>query len=298
MLGTSLHFLGDQRGAQVHLEQMVAHYDKDVHYVKSVGARIDHAYASRITLARVLWLQGLFDQAEALNARNVAEIEDAAYPLLACYALLDTAIPLALMRGQWELARQHGRELDKRLATIRLPIWEVCAACFAEMAAIGSGEGLLHLPLLANKLERMRQRHYLTHLSMIQGFMAEQLGAHERPLEGLGVIEEALAASEQREDRWCLPELGRVHGELLLKCAGPHAAEQAEQSFRRAMELANDQGALFWSLRTATSLGRLLHEQGRSSAASDLLGGVLGRFTQGFDTAEYRAARSLLAGWR
>jgi len=48
-------------------------------------------------------------------------------------------------------------------------------------------------------------------------------------------------------------------------------------------------------LRTATSLARLWGEQGRRAEAHELLAPVFGWFTEGFDTADLKAAKALLA---
>ena len=58
--------------------------------------------------------------------------------------------------------------------------------------------------------------------------------------------------------------------------------------------MAREQGALFWELRIAISLARLLRGQGRSADAVGILQPVYDRFTEGFDTADLREARSLL----
>jgi predicted ATPase len=52
--------------------------------------------------------------------------------------------------------------------------------------------------------------------------------------------------------------------------------------------------ALFWELRAATSLARLLSDQGRSVNATALLQPVYDRFTEGFGTADLKAAKALL----
>ena len=49
-----------------------------------------------------------------------------------------------------------------------------------------------------------------------------------------------------------------------------------------------------WELRAATSLARLLRDQGRSANASACLQPVYDRFTEGFGTADLIAAKRLL----
>jgi predicted ATPase len=51
---------------------------------------------------------------------------------------------------------------------------------------------------------------------------------------------------------------------------------------------------LSWELRAATSLARLLRDQGRSADATALLQPVYDRFTEGFATADLKAAKALI----
>jgi predicted ATPase len=70
---------------------------------------------------------------------------------------------------------------------------------------------------------------------------------------------------------------------------------EAEDTFREALDLARRQGARSLELRAATSLARLWAGQDRRGEARDLLAGIYGWFTEGFDTRDLRAARELLA---
>jgi len=72
------------------------------------------------------------------------------------------------------------------------------------------------------------------------------------------------------------------------------ASPEAEECFQHAGEIAHEQGALAWELRAAMSLARLWHGQNRRSEALALLQPVYDRFTEGFDTADLKAAKALL----
>jgi predicted ATPase len=91
-----------------------------------------------------------------------------------------------------------------------------------------------------------------------------------------------------------MSELLRIKGELLRLQDAPAAAAAAEEHFRRALDWARRQGALSWELRAATSLARLLRDQHRPADAMALLQPVYDRFTEGFDTADLKAAKALL----
>jgi predicted ATPase len=124
--------------------------------------------------------------------------------------------------------------------------------------------------------------------------MAEALGRAGQIADGLAAIEEAIVGSERTEERWVIAELLRIKGELCLSQGAPGAAAAAEGHFRQALDWARRQGALSWELRAARSLARLLGDKGRFADATALLQPVYDRFTEGFDTADLKAAKALL----
>ena len=121
--------------------------------------------------------------------------------------------------------------------------------------------------------------------------LSEALGHAGRIAEGLAVLE---AGIQQSEGGWLTPELLRLKGELFLLQSTPAVAETAEDFFRRALDGARRQETLSWELRAATSLARLLRNQGRPVDAMAFLQPVYDQFTEGFDTADLQTARRLL----
>ncbi len=71
-------------------------------------------------------------------------------------------------------------------------------------------------------------------------------------------------------------------------------AAPAEQSFRTAMDISSKQHAKSWELRATTSLARLLDKQGKRDEARAMLAEIYNWFTEGFDTADLKDAKSLL----
>jgi len=124
--------------------------------------------------------------------------------------------------------------------------------------------------------------------------MAEGLAKAGQIADAFDAIDDAIARAERTEELWQFPELLRVKGELvLLQGAAPQAAA-AEDYFEQALDWARRQGAQSWELRAAASLARLLCDQGRSADAVALLQPVYDRFTEGFETADLKAAKALL----
>jgi predicted ATPase len=69
---------------------------------------------------------------------------------------------------------------------------------------------------------------------------------------------------------------------------------KAEDSFRTALAIAREQGTRGYELRAATSLARLLGQEGRQGEVRDLLAPLYGSFIEGFDTPDLKEAKALL----
>ncbi len=124
--------------------------------------------------------------------------------------------------------------------------------------------------------------------------LAEAYGKVEQSEAGLTVLAEALVYVDNTGRRFYEAELYRLKGDLLLSLSTDNQAE-AEACFHQALDIARNQQAKSWELRAATSLARLWQQQGKRQEAYDLLAPVYDWFTEGFDTADLRDAKALLA---
>jgi predicted ATPase len=121
--------------------------------------------------------------------------------------------------------------------------------------------------------------------------LAEVYGQAGQPQEGLKRIAEAAELAEITKERWAVAEIHRMQGTLLLSM---HEDAAAEDSYRRALEVARQQQAKSWELRAAMSMARLWRDQGKVQQARELLAPVYGWFTEGFDTLDLKEAKALL----
>jgi predicted ATPase len=100
-------------------------------------------------------------------------------------------------------------------------------------------------------------------------------------------------------ERFYEAELYRLQGELTLqsKVQGPKSQveAEAEECFRRAIEIARRQQAKSLELRAVMSLSWLWQQQGKKDEARQLLAEIYGWFTEGFDTKDLQGAKALLA---
>jgi predicted ATPase len=112
-----------------------------------------------------------------------------------------------------------------------------------------------------------------------------------QPQAGLDQLAEAINLVETTHERWVEAEMNRLRGTLLLSI-NEHAA--AENNYRRALNVAQRQGARFWELRAALDLARLWRDQSKCTEARDLLSPISGWFTEGLGTRDLKAAEALL----
>ena len=109
--------------------------------------------------------------------------------------------------------------------------------------------------------------------------------------EALSLTDDALQVAERIGERWFTAEMCRHKGQLMLRQGESKAAEEL---YRKALTIAEEQEAKLWELRAAISLAKLARDHGRHSEARDLLAPVYGRFTEGFDTTDLKDARAIL----
>jgi predicted ATPase len=113
-----------------------------------------------------------------------------------------------------------------------------------------------------------------------------------RSAEGHALLDEFATRSSELGN--FAPEFLRLRGELLLLPTSAVNVATPEELFRHALSVAREQGALMFELRAATSLTRLLRDQGRHAEALSCLSPVYAQFTEGFSTADLIWAREVL----
>jgi predicted ATPase len=116
-------------------------------------------------------------------------------------------------------------------------------------------------------------------------------------VEGLKIVSEGLARTQQTAARRFEAELHRIKGELLLQSGVEilgTKGEEAEACFREAVKISRRQEAKSLELRAVMSLSRLWQQQGKKEEARRMLAEIYGWFTEGFDTADLKEAKALL----
>jgi predicted ATPase len=136
-----------------------------------------------------------------------------------------------------------------------------------------------------------RVKYFLpSHLALLTQLYIDSGNADD----ALRTLDEAKSLVERSDERVWESELHRLTGEVLFMLR-EKPSELVRPEYERAREIARRAGAKSLELRASTSLARLWSAQGRYDEAREVLEPVYAQFTEGFDTADLRLARSVLA---
>jgi predicted ATPase/DNA-binding winged helix-turn-helix (wHTH) protein len=286
--GTALFHLGDYAKAE-HRINPIFNQSAEIYQ------RLTNGYMSnaRASLSSIQWIQGFPDQAVRSALAAFDDIGTPPNALVLSTALANDLCLIALWVGDLVTAERWIAMLLDASAKHGLTVLNATGRCLKGVLQLAQADGT-GLAILRAGLERLRAANYGFRFTIYLGMLAQRLGAAGQTAEARIAIDKALERADANEERWCMPELLRVKGEVILSDGSPNSSETAEEYFLQALHWAHRQEALSWELRAATNLARLWREAGKTAEAHELLSGVYGRFTEGFDTIDLRTARALI----
>jgi predicted ATPase len=126
-----------------------------------------------------------------------------------------------------------------------------------------------------------------------RSLLASAYAKADLPDAALRALDGAAAIARRTGDHFFLAELYRMQGEIIFNERGRTSATEAENLFLKSLDVAQEQNALSWELRTATSLARLWQAVGRRAQAADLLLPTLSQFSEGLSAPDMRDALQL-----
>jgi len=296
ILATSLFYLGEYREASTYAkrtcERTSAPAVRRAHIAK-LGR--DSFVSATCTVAQAHWAQGLVDQSAQLARDLLAETQRRDHPLSLCLALTWCGCQIPLWLGHLETAGRSIAELKDHAEKYSLSGYYAYGSGFEGQLFAKRGNFALAERQLRSCLESLRQGRSETLYTTFLTDLAEVLANTGRFDESLVAAAEVLQRTERHDAFWWMPEALRIKGAILAQ-SNPSDLESIEDCFTRSLACARRQGALSWELRAATSLARLWNQCGRPADADALLRPVYARFTEGFETSDLRAARTLLEG--
>jgi predicted ATPase/DNA-binding winged helix-turn-helix (wHTH) protein len=292
ILAVTLHILGDQTRARLHIENMLRGYIAPPGETHILRYHFDQSVAARAFYAQILWLLGFPDQAMAVGNRALDDAMKLGHDFSLLYALVYGVCPVALERGDFAATEGQVLRMFQRSETFRpMRVWGQCYAGVLGIRRVDTASGL---SLLRDGLKGFAKSNFQNRYVFFLGDLALGLSNAGDHRGALATIDEALDQSERNHDRWYVAELMRIKGELVLRQNQPEAAASAGALFNSSLDWSRKQNALSWELRTAISFARLMEQQGRGNEARALLEPIYFRFTEGFATKDLVDARSLL----
>jgi predicted ATPase/DNA-binding winged helix-turn-helix (wHTH) protein len=287
-LGISYHLEGTNVRAHSYLRAASAELPISKR-INTFHFGFDYRNRARIALARTLWLEGYSDKSVVVANETIQEADNFNHPVTQCIARI-WAVSVFVWIGDLDNAETHLERFRTLAERHSLGPYQAGALGVQGELLIRRGNAETGIGLLRSSLEALHSLRYELLTTTLSCALAEGLEITGEFQSSLQIIDETIASVERNGDSFYMPELLRIKGSVLAASTGGGA----EECFTRSLEMAGRQSALAWELRTATSLAKFWAKQDRRSEARAVLASVHERFTEGFETADYRAARHLL----
>ncbi|MFQ5684200.1 MAG: BTAD domain-containing putative transcriptional regulator [Candidatus Binatia bacterium] len=296
-LWATLFTMGELAGAEKHLQRGLALYNPEQHCSQAfMYGGHDTRVCCRGHRAWTLWMLGYPGQALESAQAAVKLARELSHPFSITHAYFYAAWTYC-HRGERQDAAHHAKAALELASDQGFLFFFAYASAILGRLAVEEGhveEGIaqLHTALAGMKPRRTGRAIFFV------SFLADAYRKTRRTEEGL----QALAMAKQNIMPCYKPELLRIKGELLLAREGKNQKakgkreeiSEAEGCFQKALEVARSQSAKSLELRAVMSLSRLWQRQGKQKDARQLLAEIYGWFTEGFDTADLREAKTLL----
>lgn len=289
---TTYYWLGALTQSREHGDRVLALYSEEQHRHLADVINSDPKTVAGMYVCLGAWMLGYPDRAVQLSDASDAHARGRGHPF---------DLGIALILGCWlrdfrcEPERLLPRVAEaERLGRVHsLPfISEVLAQFIKGVAWLRAGRLAEGIPHLRGAIES-NANGALTWMPHLRALLAEGFALSGDLEGGLRLVEESLAqiARPGWKERSHLAEVLRLKGWMLQQ---QEKLAAAEENYLASLDVAREQQAKSWELRTSTSLARLWRSQGKHKEALDLLKPVYNWFTEGFDTKDLKDAKALL----
>jgi predicted ATPase/DNA-binding winged helix-turn-helix (wHTH) protein len=289
-LGIARHVEGDGASARFHLEAAIeipVCPSRDTYFFG-----FEYRYFARIVHARVLWQEGLSDQATAAARKILEEVETLEHPVTRCVSLI-WGIPIFLWNGDLSSAEHYIDRVIKQTDKYSLAPYQAAAHALKGELMVKRGDAESGVLVLRGWLETLHQLRYELSTIALAAAIAEGLTTLGQFDAALKTIDENISLAERNAPLAVMPELLRIKGDILVATPGSDKSK-AEECFLNSLDLAGRRGALGWELRAASSLAFMLCRQGRLEEGRRVLAPIYDRFSEGFNNSDLKSATRLM----
>ncbi len=283
-------YSGRFAAARSHLEEVLVLYDP-ISHAALLQQSASHPRLSAMGQSGIaLFCLGFPEQALAHSNAAITEAVTLAHaPSLA--ASLALRARLLTLGGDRAALDQCAGQLIAVASGQGFPLYRALGTIYRGWAKVLGGDVAEGISLLRSGATAYSATGADTRISFHIAMLAKACEIAGQVEEASSLSDDALQIAETIGERWFAAELYRHKGQLLLR---QERSQAAEEFYRKALAIAEEQGAKLWELRSTVSLARLRRDQGRRAEARDLLAPVYGLFTEGFDTRDLKDAKALL----
>jgi class 3 adenylate cyclase/predicted ATPase len=287
-------WLGDFNQSREHGGRVLALYSEEKHRHLADLTNTDPRTVAGVYASLATWMLGYPDRAVQLSDANDARARRRGHPFDLGWALTVGGLVWDF-RCKPEAVLARVEEAERLGRAHSLPfISEVLTHIYKGFAWLRAGRLAEGIPHLRGAMERWNAggaEHFMPYMRAV---LAEGLALSGDLAGGLSLIEESLIqiARPGWEERWHLAEVLRLKGWMLQQQA---KLDAAEENYLASLDVAREQQAKSWELRTSTSLALLWQKQGKCDDANRLLSPIYNWFTEGFETKDLKEAKALLA---
>ena len=298
-MGVALLDLGKCTEALEHLDEATKLYQKHRNHRYTVFIGDDCKVVSECFAARALWAVGYPDRALAKVKEALVLARDLSHSQTLVVAA-HFAAQLHQLRGEALLAHERAEEVIALADEYGLELWLAFGNINHGWAEFELGNTELGIQQMRHGLaacEATGARLWRPHFLGLLGGALCRIGRLD---EGLSVLNEAIALAQRTGESYSIAELHRLKGEWIMKAPGAKTSGrsprmvEAQTSFAEALSVAREQGTKSWELRVRTSL-HVFQEKNASQESRQALSDLYSWFTEGFDTADLKNARTLLS---
>jgi predicted ATPase len=288
--GTSQLLAGRFALSRLHLEAALALYDPTSHSSLAHQTGSHPQVVAQAYLGFALLCLGFPVQALARTSAAIAEARGLAHSPSLASSLWGGTILLSLA-GDNQALGERADDLVTVATDQGFRFWRPMVMIYRGWVKVQDGDTAEGIYLLRNGSTAYRATGAELWMPYYTALLARACEIAGQVEEAVTQLDDALQIVERTGERWFAAELHRHKGQLLLRQGHTEAAEEL---YRKALGIAEEQEAKLWELRAAMSLARLRRDQGRPTEGRDLLAPVYGWFTEGFDTADLKEAKALL----
>jgi predicted ATPase/class 3 adenylate cyclase len=312
VLGTNVGFTRDLKKGYEYLEKAFAGFDPNQQPVSPFRFGINLGVGILMTSAMFQLMLGFPDHSLQLANQGAALAKKLDHPYSMAYSLFHWGY-LHLLRREVDQARRRAQAVIHIAEEHEFQIWRAVGLSLSGAALAGMGreeEGRAQLIQGMEIYQQLKSPPVFWPMLLVMRARVE--GRLGNPHDAISLLDQAIEIVEPHSEI-ILTDVYRLKGEILLgyspeilagnvaeskaqakDLAQTETLAQAEVLLLQSLQIAQNMQSPMFELLAAVSLCQLWRAQGKAEPARQLLGGVLSKFTEGFDTADLQGAVALL----